>query len=171
MAIPSSSPTALTQERLRELLDYDPETGVFTWLVNQTSMARAGDVAGGAHWSGYHRVSINRRRYLTHRLAFLYMTGAFPAGHVDHRDGDKGNNRWVNLRGVCRSVNLQNRRGPQSNNRCGYLGVCKHKSSGRWRASIVLNRRHIHVGLYDTPEEAHKAYLKAKRELHEGCTI
>jgi hypothetical protein len=158
----------LDQDKLKELLHYDPETGVFTWRVSRSNV-KAGTEAGFVHSNGYRYIKFQRKDLLGHRLAFLYMTGAWPEHHIDHINGHPSDNRWCNLRPVDRSANMQNQRKAQSHNRSGFLGV--YRNGSRWRAKIDLDGKRKHLGYYDTPEEAHEAYLKAKRELHDGCTI
>lgn len=158
--------TDLTAARLRELLHYNPNTGVFTWRVSRKGVQCVGAVAGDKTWNGYWRIGVEQRRYMAGVLAFLYMTGEFPAGDVDHRDGERTNNRWSNLRVVPRSVNNQNQRKAQRHNKSGYLGVSPNRK--RWAASIVVNGAKTHLGTYDTPEDAHAVYVEAKRRMHVG---
>jgi hypothetical protein len=100
------------------------------------------------------------------------MTGRFPDGQIDHRDGDKDNNRWGNLRDVTRLVNQQNqRRAHRSNRSSGLMGATWSKASKKWQSGIKLNGKFIYLGSFETPEEAHATYISAKRRLHEGCTI
>lgn len=167
----------LTQDRLRELLHYDPDTGIFTWLVNR-KRARVGDVAGAVQSKGYVTISINRQGMLAHRLAFLYVDGKpLEAGvQVDHINGNRQDNRWVNLRSVTASVNCQNlRRGHKDGTSGGALGVsyAPHKSKNNpWHAQIGLPiKRRVWLGSFPTKEAAQEAYLAAKRKHHEGCEI
>jgi hypothetical protein len=157
----------LTAERLREVLHYDPETGVFTWK----SGPFAGCSAGCVNKSGYLVIRVNRRLFLAHRLAWLHMTGEWPNGNVDHKGGDKRNNRWSNLREASNEMNNQNQRRAHADSATGFLGIYLHKASGRYAASIHANGKKVSLKTYETPEEAHAAYLSAKRRLHEGCTI
>lgn len=164
----------LTAARLRELLHYDPETGIFTRRLRTAQRHQIGDRAdfriNSGNQKGYYRVSLDSRRYMAHRAAWLYVHGEWPAGDIDHRDADRANNRIANLRDVTNQVNRENMRKPRINNRCGFLGVTTH-APGVYRASVHKGGKRIHIGLYDTPEEAHEAYLVAKRKHHEGCTI
>lgn len=161
----------LTAARLRELLHYDPETGIFTWLVHR-QRHRAGNVAGSPHSAGYVEIGVDGESYLAHRLAWLYVHGAWPAGDVDHRNGVRRDNRIVNLRDVSKVVNLQNRQGAASNNRARLLGVSRSAAKRpSWFARILVDGRQKHLGSFGTPEAAHAAYLAAKRQLHEGCTL
>lgn len=161
----------LTQERLKELLHYNPETGILVWISNSGSRGNynAGAVAGGKHKCGYLHTHIDRKAYLIHRLAWLYVYGHFPPHHIDHINGVRCDNRISNLRLATESENAQNRRLPQKNNKIGMIGVSKHR--GRYRASISMNKKWHFLGSFDTSEEASKAYLKAKRLLHLRCTI
>lgn len=160
----------LTQSRLMHLLAYDPETGVFTWRVSPTNGVRVGTVAGGKRSDGYHQINIDGKHYRAHRLAWLYIHGHFP-GLIDHLNGIRADNRITNLRDVDCSINSQNQRRAQSANKSGLLGVCWHKCNAKWRAQIRLDGRKKHLGLFATADEAHAAYLEAKRLHHRGCTI
>jgi hypothetical protein len=156
----------LTQARLKELLHYDPETGIFTWRVRLSNRTPAGAIAGSDSGRGYLRLTIDKRDYRAHRLAFLYMTGDFPPEDVDHINGVRDDNRWVNLRPATRSENLHNQAGPRRDNTSGFLGVCWHKQRQKWWAQITLNGRQHTLGFFDDPAVAHATYLKAKDELH-----
>lgn len=164
----------LTPERLRELLNYDPETGVFTWRVNRNVKTKAGDVAGCA-WGNLKcpsRISIgvDYRKYLAHRLAWLYVTGEWPTDVIDHRDVDATNNVFKNLRDVTDSANKQNVRVPRSHNKLKVLGVTKNGKNG-YMAMLTLNGVRYYLGTYRTTVEAHAEYVAAKRKLHEFGTL
>ena len=159
----------LTVERLREVLDYCPDTGVFTWKIRTNSRVKVGDVAGCLDKDGYLRIQIDSRLHFTHRLAWFYVTGEWPPDQIDHINGIRDDNRIANLRAATRSENGQNRRKPQANNTTGYLGVTRHR--GKFLAKIRLDGKRKHLGLFNTPEEAHAAYLKVKREIHPFGTI
>lgn len=163
----------LTADRLRALLHYDPTTGIFTNRVHRGSTARAGNVAGCLSTSdGYLRIRIDGRQYLAHRLAWLHVTGCWPSGEVDHRNGVRTDNRFANLRDATSSVNSQNLRAARRDNKtAGLLGVSYMASKGRYRATICVSGKHLHLGLFSSPEEAHVAYRAAKRRYHPGCTI
>jgi hypothetical protein len=162
----------ITAEELRAQLHYDPETGVFTRIANVSRSDLIGSVAGTTRpaSTGYQTISVNRKRYYAHRLAWLYMTGEWPAV-IDHINGDKTDNRWANLRSVTLKLNVQNIRQARANNATGYLGVYFCKTTGRYRAMLRSGKKQRHLGRFDTPEEAYAAYLAAKREHHEGCTL
>lgn len=161
----------LTQERLKEVLNYDPETGAFTWKIRTSNRVSVGDVAGSLNTSGRMQIRIDGVSYLAHRIAWLYVTGYWPVFHIDHIDGNPLNNTFKNLRDVTRQGNNQNQRSAQSSNILGLLGVSLYKKSGTFKAQITTNRIKKHLGYFHTAEEAHQAYLKAKRELHSTCTI
>lgn len=151
----------LTQERLKELLDYDPETGVFTWRVNRGYTATAGAVAGYVS-KGYLMVGIDStghgRAFQASRLAFMWMTGHFPAADCDHADGNPLNNRWTNLRAASRAENQRNKR-VQSNNVTGLKGVSLHRGT-KWVARIKVDvKKRPYLGIFDCPAAAHFAYL------------
>lgn len=159
---------SLTAGRLRELLWYDPETGVFTWLVSRGSVA-AGKVAGTRHGQGYITISIDGCLHLGHRLAVLYMTGDWPPADVDHKYGIRHDNRWTEIRQATVSQNLQNQRRAHARNKSGLLGVSQ--KGRRWAAKIQVNGENLCLGTFDTPELAHAAYLEAKAKHHEYQTL
>ena len=160
----------LSAEALRAIMSFNPDTGLFT-----RHKGRGGKppepIKGSRVKDGYLVLSIDRRLYQVHRLAFLYMTGAWPAGVVDHIDGVKDNNVWSNLRDVPRAVNMQNQRRARSDSQTGILGVSRSKRSGKYRAAIKTNGQWQHLGEFVSAEEAGAAYVAAKRMLHEACTI
>lgn len=160
----------ITAQRLRELLSYDQDTGLFTRLSHGRGRRPAeGRPAGCKTDRGYIHIHVSGRIYKAHRLAWLYVNSEWPDGDIDHIDGDKTNNRINNLRSVSTSVNMQNQRSAQKRNASGFLGVTVH--GGRFEASIKLNGKNIYLGSYATPELAHDAYLAKKREIHPGCVI
>ena len=162
--------TQVTQNILRQLLSYDPLTGIFTRLKRTSMRINVGQEAGYLHKDGGVQISVLNKEYKAHRLAWLYMTGEWPEFEIDHINGNRSDNRWENLRDIKHAINLQNRRKPQTNNRStGLLGVYPNKK--RYRAVIATNGKSTHLGTFDTPDGAHEAYLKAKRKFHAGCTI
>ena len=161
----------LTAGRLRELLHYDAATGIFTRLTRPSNRVQSGDAAGCMS-GGYRIICCDDVQYLAHRLAWLYITGAWPIANIDHIDGRKANNRFSNLRDVSRAVNQQNMRRPMiSNKSSGVLGVSWSKHAGKWRASLRIAGKATNLGYFATTELAHAAYLAAKRIHHVGCTI
>lgn len=159
-----------TAQMLRELLHYNPETGVFTWIIQRRGSRAApiGAVAGGLDALGYLQVSFKPRTYRCHRLAWLYMTGDWPKHDIDHKDGNRTNNAFINLRDVPRSVNLQNIRMAKSQSKSGILGV--HKKGTRWVSSVQLDGQQNRAS-HATPEAAQAAYIARKRALHPGNTL
>jgi hypothetical protein len=144
--------TELTQARLKELLHYDPETGHFTRRVPRGGMV-VGSRAGKLNTSGHRQIRIDRRMYLAHRLAFLYMLGSFPTDCVDHINQVKDDNRWGNLRPATRQQN-QGNKGLQRNNSSGHRGVSWDKRQGKWVAQGGRSGGRIHLGRFDSLEEA-----------------
>jgi len=143
----------LTQEELKTQLHYDPDTGVFTWLGSKRGRKcyqEAGSVSGE---NSYRGVMIAGKQYLAHRLAFLYMEGAFPPEHVDHINHLRWDNRWCNLRMVTPAINHRNAsRG--CNNTSGYTGVSFDKARNRYKAIVHLNGRNKYLGRFRTLAEA-----------------
>lgn len=158
----------LTAQRVRELLDYDPETGLLTWRVTR-GKARVGAVAGHVR-DDYIVLGIDGRSHLAHRLAWLHAYGSLPVHQIDHRDGDTYNNRLVNLRDVTGSVNQQNKKHARADNKTGLLGVTSVKN-GWYRATIKAGGKQRHLGRFRAEQDAHQAYLAAKRQLHAGNTL
>lgn len=171
------SGTNLTAERLRELLRYNPETGVFTWRVKR-GIALAGSIAGNKNRNGYVNIYVDNRPYRAHRLAWLYVYGSFPKQDIDHINGVRHDNRIANLRDVSTSHNMMNQRRARTDNKLGLLGVHvrtperpHHKISKPYRAMIYVAGKRVNVGSFATAEEAHAAYLEAKRRLHPTSTL
>lgn len=152
----------LPVSEVRRLLRYEPETGTFFWRVDTKNTA-TGDVAGCRQSRGYWHIKINRRLYMAHRLAWLYVTGDWPVGHVDHINGDRGDNRFANLRIATNSENARNSK-MRINNACGYKGVHYKKRLNKFVAQIRVNGRVYHLGVFKTAAEAHAAYCKAATE-------
>ena len=162
----------ITLDQLRVLLHYDPETGRFTWRVKTCRKVVPGAIAGYVRPEGYRIIRIDKRGYRANRLAWFYVTGAWPTGDVDHIDGNPRNDAFCNLRDVSTAGNIQNQKRAHARNKTGgLLGVSKLKSSKRWRARICTNGVQTVIGWFDTPEEAHQAYLEMKRQHHSTCTI
>ena len=160
----------VTAERLRELLSYNPETGVFTWIKSTSNSVVLGSRAGGSDCHGYRVIGIDGQRIFEHRLAWLYMTGSMPRQQIDHKDGKGDHNRFDNLREATDTINRQNIRKPNKNNKStGFLGV--YPNHRRFGAKILLNGKQHYIGTFDTPDQAHEAYVLVKRKLHPGCTL
>lgn len=163
----------LCAEDLARVLTYDAATGAFRWLRAPRFNIPAGSPAGSVNpATGYLQIGIGRCTYPAHRLAWLLMTGAWPEQQIDHINGDRADNRFVNLRDASAAANTQNRRRPTKANTTGFLGVTKTGSAGKpYRAQITISGRPTYIGIFATAAEAHKAYLARKRSVHEGCTI
>lgn len=155
----------VTYERLRELFSYDPETGHFTRLIDCGS-AKAGARAGCKVGQGYIEITIGGRAHKAHRLAWLYMTGAWPTKDIDHKDTVKCNNAWENLREATKAQNSANCVA-RSSNTSGFKGVFYEKHKDRWRARIEVSGRRFHLGYFRTKEQAFAAYCAAA-EKHCG---
>lgn len=162
----------LTVARVRELLNYEPTTGAFTWKAPNTNRVKVGAIAGWIDKDGYVQIGVDGRHYRAHHLAWFLQHGEWPTGDIDHRHGDRADNRISELREGSRSFNMQNQRRAKSGSRSGLLGVEWHEKSGNWHARIKdgFGKRHS-LGYYKDKHEAYAAYLAAKRRLHEGCTI
>lgn len=160
-------------ETLRQILCYDPQTGVLTWRARSYSTPQAqakhnkrvGQPAGYVWAKGYVRVHIDGAFYEGGRIAFLMANGREPSGFVDHIDGDPSNNRASNLREATRSQNMANSR-IRLGSSSGLKGVSFRKDSGKWAARIMADRTSRFLGLFRTPEEAHAAYAKAAQQTH-----
>lgn len=155
----------LTAARLRELLHYDPETGVFTRKKSVCNAAE-GKIAGSRHSEGYLEITIDYKKYYAHRLAWMYINGVMPNGMIDHVDGVRSNNRISNLRTVDFYGNSHNVRKKSSGGTSSYLGVCFDKGTSRWKAQIRAFGKYMYLGLFDSEEEAHAAYLRGKKQMH-----
>jgi hypothetical protein len=156
--------TTITQDRLKTLLDYDPETGVFTRKVS-VSNARADREAGGLdRANGYVRIRLDGVRYKAHLLAWLYQYGCWPLAQVDHINRVRHDNRIANLRLVTPAQNAQNRK-LQRNNASGHRGVYWHRQRNKWAALIAHQHKSIHLGVYDTFQDAVNARLAAEKRF------
>lgn len=161
--------STLTAETLRARVNYDLHTGLFTHAVSGRGYT-TGKVAGTRSERGYVLVRVNYIQYRAHRLAWLHVTGEWPSGEVDHINGRRDDNRWLNLRVVTRMENAHNQRRAHARNKSGgFLGVVA--SRGKWRARIRAEGRDIGLGTFNTPEEAHEAYLHAKYMHHPTCPV
>ena len=151
--------------RLKELLNYDSETGIFTWKDSGRAK-RKNLVAGTTNKFGYVNICIDKNLFPAHRLAWFYVHEYMPNLVIDHKNGNPTDNRISNLREVTVSENIQNQGKPPITNTTGFLGVSFFRRDNKYRASIQVNKKNIHIGLFSTPEEAYEAYLSAKDLLH-----
>jgi len=152
----------LTQARLKELLHYNPDTGIFTRRV-KTKRSRVGSEVHGENSGGYYRFKIDGVTHFLHRLAFLYMTGNPPNKQVDHKNRVPSDNSWGNLRLVTHRQNHMNM-GMQGNNTSGVCGVYWHKRRENWVARVKVEGKNIYIGSYKDIADAkiaiRKAYIK-----------
>jgi hypothetical protein len=161
--------TKITASRLREVADYAPETGIFTWRIQRKKCSK-GKRFGTMKNNGYLKAGIDGVTYTLHRLAWLYVYGEFPTEDIDHVDGDRTNNRIENLRSVCRSANLENQRKAHARNKStGVLGAYAHGNN--FISRIRVRGKDHYLGMFKTIDAAHTAYLAAKRQMHEGNTL
>lgn len=156
----------LTQERLKEKLQYDPETGLFKWIVKPAGNCKDGWFEGSKSSNGYLNICVDGTIYLAHRLAWLYVQGSWPTNVIDHKDGDTYNNKLNNIRDVSLYTNQQNLQKPPITNKSGYIGV-SWKAKRQWIAQISSNGVKKYLGGYSTPEEASTVYQRAKELYHE----
>lgn len=158
--------SALSQSDLRFFLSYDPDSGHFKW-VNPSPKRKElkGQPAGGLNAGGYLTIFVGGQSYMGHRLAWLYTYGVWPEDDLDHANGNRSDNRILNLRPCTRAENRQNCRRSKSN-RSGFLGVSWSKLHSKWRAQICVDRKTRHLGLFTSAESAYEAYTQAKAALH-----
>lgn len=154
----------LTCDDFRRILSYDQETGSITWVA-RNNRRKAGERAGRPSVRGCIVITLHKRSYYAHRIAWLMVYGIWPDGIIDHINGDPADNRIANLRIASKAQNSHNR-GRQKNNRSGFKGVCWHKRNKTWQASIVTCGKRKHLGRFDSAEEASAAYEAAALELH-----
>jgi hypothetical protein len=163
----------ISKTRLEEVLNFDAKTGIFRWKIRLSNHALVGSIAGciakTGNSRGYVLIRIDKTLYKAHRLVWLYVSGEWPSGHIDHIDGDRSNNKFENLRDVSRSTNMQNRKRCDADSKTGFLGVTK--SGRKYIAQISSNGKNFRIGTFNSPESAHAAYIEMKRIVHEGCTI
>ena len=159
----------ITVEHVRNVLDYNPETGNFFWRKKVAQRVQIGDFAGSKHHSGYLSIFTLGKSHRAHRLAWMHYYGEMPPKYIDHINGRRDDNRIVNLRAATATLNVENRRTAQKGSASGLLGVARNGNN--WQAYIGVCGKPTYLGTFKTPEEAHQVYLEAKRKLHAGCTI
>lgn len=160
----------ITQANLRRVLDYDPDTGIFTWKQSRGHKAIRGSRAGSISRNKgkkvrYRSIGVFGKKIREHRLAFLWMTGAFPDELVDHVDGDGTNNAWSNLREASYTQNNWNS-SASSRNLSGLKGVAK-RENGKFCAQINVAGKNIYLGYFNSAEAANAAYRDAAN-IHHG---
>jgi len=157
---------------IRQLLDYNPLTGVFLWKVSRGGTAKLGTVAGNLNKNlGYVMISIYDKPYYAHILAWFFVKGKWPKGEIDHKDTVRHHNWFSNLRDVSKSGNMQNLTKAHADNKTGFLGVTFDKQSGKPKAQLRVNGKLMLSAKFDTPEQAHTAYVEAKRKYSSTNTL
>ena len=155
-------------EAAKQLLSYNKNTGEVFWTLAANKTVK-GKKAGTVRLNGYRQICVFGKIYKEHRLVWLLVYGVFPNSHIDHINGNPLDNRIENLRDVSPVVNQQNMKSAKSNSTTGLIGV---KPRGdKYIARIRIGNTRKHLGTFETSQEAHKAYVFAKRQYHEGCTI
>lgn len=149
----------LTQERLRELLTYRPDTGEFVWRKKTSNRVKIGERAGRVAVNGYRGIRIDNTLHYAHRLAYLYVTGGWPSEQIDHINRVRDDNRWCNLRPATCSENQQNL-GLAPTNTSGYRGVSYHRAARKWSAERWVAGVKHYLGLFPTAEAARTAWLE-----------
>lgn len=156
----------ITQDYLKEYLNYDPETGIFKWIkVKFKSQINLGQVAGFITSQGYRIIRMKSRNYLAHRLAWLYMTGEWPENYIDHINHIKDDNRFINLRKATNQENQFNAK-LSIKNKSGYKGVCFHKRHNVFIAQAAYNKKTHFLGYYNSADMAYQAYLLFTKSKH-----
>jgi len=144
----------LTQERLKELLHYNAETGVFSWIIRPSNRVKIGEISDNVQKStGYQRIRIDGELYGSHRLAWFYMTGRWPNKQIDHINHNRSDNRFNNLREVTCQENSKNT-SISKNNKSGMNGVFWEKRACKWRVEIKINYKNIFLGYFTDKQEA-----------------
>lgn len=162
----TSREARLSHERLCAVLSYDAGTGELRWRLRTSNRVRVGDLAGQVDRHGHRMINVDGLRYMAHRLAWFHYYGRWPENEIDHQNLISGDNRIDNLREATHTENVRNcvRR---RNNKTGFKGVGRHSQAPhRFQAQITVDGRPIYLGLFDTPEQAHDAYVAASAKYH-----
>lgn len=154
----------ISHRELLEILNYCPESGLFTWSSDRRNQINKGDEAGGVNQEGYLEIKVFQRRYKAHRLAWFYMTGKWPEV-IDHINRDRADNRFCNLRECSIQQNSCNT-GMSDRNTSGYRGVSKHKQSGKWKVDVKVKGKKLFFGLFEDVELAGLVAEEARSKLH-----
>lgn len=155
----------ITSDRLKEIVSYEPETGIFRWRARASNRVKVGSPAGTVK-NGYRYIRIDGHAYRASRLAWLYVTGEWPTGEIDHADTDRLNDRWANLREATSAQNKHST-GLRRDNTSGVKGVHFEAGRNRWRARIRIGRRNVALGYFQTKEQAAAAYQAAASKFHQ----
>ena len=153
----------LAAERLRELLEYFPETGIFRWRVSRQRV-RVGSIAGCLNGDGYLTIMVDGKKHRAHRLAWLYVHGTWPKDQIDHINRDRADNRIENLREATPTENNRNQN-KRYDNTSGHVGVSWSKAAQKWVAQIRHLGKKIHLGFFTEKEDAIAARAAAEIEL------
>jgi hypothetical protein len=158
--------TEITQAYLREVLNYCPDSGALTWRTKVGRKTVVGQPAGTVDCTtGYIRVGLAEGKHQAHRLVWMYMTGEWPTHCIDHKNLDRSDNRWDNMRPATKAQNMYNTPVP-SHNTSGIKGVGWSKSKGKWRATISINNKAKHIGYFSDSAAAETALQAYRQSLH-----
>lgn len=161
----------LAIEKLNSIVSYEKETGFLFWKKHKNQSSKEGSVAGSVDCEGYVTVRTAWGAFKAHRIAWAIHFNEWPKSFIDHINGNKSDNRIENLRIASHSQNCQNKRKALPSSKSGLIGAMFDNTTGRYRSRIWVGKKRISLGSFKTAEEAHAAYIEAKRELHEFCTI
>ena len=154
----------ITQAELKELLNYDKNTGIFTWKISTSNRVYVGKEVSSKRNTGYISIGIKNKDYLAHRLAWLYVYGYLPK-YIDHINNIRSDNRIENLREVTRIQNNQNS-SISKNNTSKVKNVSWHKQCKKWRVSLCVNNKRISFGLYNDLDLARLVAQEARNKYH-----
>ena len=152
----------MTQSEVKELFDYNTDTGVFIWKVSRSNSVKIGDIAGTITEHGYRAINLRGKIYYAHRLAWLYTFGCWPKGKMDHKNGVRSDNRINNIREANDLQNSANKKKIRS----GLKGCYWNQDRQKWQAGISINNKTKNLGRFATEQEAHDAYFTAAQQLY-----
>jgi hypothetical protein len=158
-------------KQLKKLLDYDSDTGLFTWRISPSNSIKKKQVAGTKNTNNHIQIKVFGKRYFAHRIAWLFTNGTWPSMMIDHINGIRNDNRIANLRQVTASENGHNQTKPHSRTKSGYLGVSWVKSRNKWQAGLGINGKYKFLGYFDDAKSAHAEYLRAKKIHHPSAPV
>jgi len=160
-----------TQEYLKSALDYNKDTGIFTWAKQHGKKIKVGNVAGYTRPDKYISIRVDLKNYLAHRLAWFYIHGIWPEHQIDHIDSIRNHNWIDNLREATNQENTHNLKKAYCNNITGLLGVKFDRRRNTYSSRIMKSGIEFYLGYFNTAEEAHERYLEEKRKIHPFNTI